>query len=180
MDIDAAGAVEWRTQIVKAEALSKADHYEILGVESSVTPDELKRAYRVACLKWHPDRSDGSRDGQYRSGVMFKLVQEAYGVVNDPAAKALYDAERAIGRNGHLYEDDEEHLYSSYSYARGWGYPFDTTGATTGADVDASTSGFEELFEEDYFSDVQDDDLLPHSGQKRAQHIPVDDHIVAV
>lgn len=36
---------------------NKRDYYEVLGLKRESSPDEVKRAFRQAALKYHPDRN---------------------------------------------------------------------------------------------------------------------------
>ncbi len=64
-----------------------ADYYELLGVSSDVTEDDLKRAYRRKAREHHPDANPGDAGAEAR----FKEISEAYAVLSDPEARARYD-----------------------------------------------------------------------------------------
>lgn len=63
--------------------------YDILGLEPSATPEDIKRAYKREALKHHPDkRSPEDRD---QAEFHFKRVSEAYQILIDPHKRQEYD-----------------------------------------------------------------------------------------
>ncbi len=68
-------------------AEQKRDYYEVLGVDKSVGDDELKKAYRKAAKKYHPDLHPGDAEAE----KSFKEVNEAYEVLSDKQKRARYD-----------------------------------------------------------------------------------------
>lgn len=72
--------------------MSKRDYYEVLGVQKSVTNDELKSAYRKLALKYHPDRNK-SPEAEER----FKEISEAYAVLSDQEKRKRYDTYGHVG-----------------------------------------------------------------------------------
>lgn len=64
--------------------MSKRDYYEVLGVSKSASADEIKKAFRKAAVKFHPDKEGGSED-------KFKEVNEAYEVLKDQQKRQRYD-----------------------------------------------------------------------------------------
>ena len=65
----------------------KRDYYEILGVERNATSEEIKKAFRQAALKHHPDRNPGDAQAEAR----FREAAEAYDVLSDDEKRARYD-----------------------------------------------------------------------------------------
>ncbi len=87
---------------------SKRDYYEVLGVKRDSSADEIKRAYRQAALKYHPDRNK-----EAGADERFKEAAEAYEVLSDAQKRQRYDRYGHEGLNGvgmhdfsHMRADD--------------------------------------------------------------------------
>lgn len=57
--------------------------YEILGIKSDATAEQIKRAHRKKSMRTHPDHGGARED--------FEAVQKSYEVLSDPERRAHYD-----------------------------------------------------------------------------------------
>ena len=74
----------------------KRDYYEVLGVAKNANADEIKKAYRKAAIKYHPDKNPGDKEAEEK----FKEAAEAYDVLSNPDKRARYDQFGHAGMNG--------------------------------------------------------------------------------
>jgi molecular chaperone DnaJ len=69
------------------------DFYSVLGVSSSASQDEIKKAYRKLAKKHHPDANAADPKAAER----FKEISEANNVLGDPEKRKQYDEMRRLG-----------------------------------------------------------------------------------
>jgi DnaJ-class molecular chaperone len=95
------------------------DYYQTLGVPRTASEDEIKRAYRKAAMKHHPDRGGDQ--------TQFQALQEAYATLGDPQKRQQYDNPQPhvrINVNGNPF------------HGRGSPFDFDSIFEMFGARVD--------------------------------------------
>jgi molecular chaperone DnaJ len=66
--------------------VATADHYGVLGVDKSASPDDIKKAYRKLARELHPDVNPSEEAAE-----RFKLVTHAYDVLSDADERERYD-----------------------------------------------------------------------------------------
>lgn len=63
------------------------DPYRVLGIDSSATDDEVKKAYRRMAMKYHPDRVAGMNEEMQRNAAeQMKEINEAYETIKQRRA----------------------------------------------------------------------------------------------
>ena len=111
--------------------MSKRDYYEVLGVPKSASADEIKKAYRKAAVKYHPDKEGGDE-------TKFKEASEAYEVLKDQQKRQRYDQFGHAGVGGD----------TGGGAGFGGGNPFEGFGGFGGQNVnfDFGDGGFGDIF----------------------------------
>ncbi|MFV1858336.1 MAG: DnaJ domain-containing protein [Anaerolineales bacterium] len=67
------------------------DYYAILGVPRNASEEDIRRAYREAALRLHPDKNEGPEATE-----LFLQVNHAYELLSDADQRAAYDQELKV------------------------------------------------------------------------------------
>lgn len=125
-----------------------ADYYNILGLNRGASADEIKKAYRKAALKYHPDKNPGDPSAEKK----FKEISEAYEVLSDDKKRQIYDQYGADALRGGMgagaggfsnMEDALRTFMGAFGGAGGGESIFDTFfgGGFGGAEAQAAEQG---------------------------------------
>jgi len=71
------------------------DWYEILEVDPEANEEEIKKAYRHAAIKYHPDKNNGDKEAEEK----FKKIGEAYHVLSNSEKRKAFDEKRNKRKN---------------------------------------------------------------------------------
>lgn len=84
------------------------DYYAVLGVSTTASPEEIKRAFHLLAMKYHPDRnkSGGAEE-------RFKDINEAYQVLSDPELRKEYEWQRRNPSSNPTWTQDDEDYWQT-------------------------------------------------------------------
>src|SRR5271157_3200555 len=63
------------------------DYYATLGVKKTATPEEIRKAFRKAARKYHPDLNPGNKKAEEK----FKEISEANDILSDEKKRKIFD-----------------------------------------------------------------------------------------
>lgn len=127
--------------------MTKRDYYEVLGVGKTASADEIKKAFRKAAVKHHPDKEGGDE-------TKFKEINEAYEVLKDQQKRQRYDQFGHAGVGG------------ASGGGAGGGNPFEGFGGFGGQNVhfDFGDGGLGDIFGQ-FFGGGQQRSQGPRRGR---------------
>ena len=70
----------------------KETYYDILGVSINASQAEIKEAFRLKALAWHPDKNKSEN-----AVNIFKKLSLSYQVLSNPYKRGRYDKEMNSG-----------------------------------------------------------------------------------
>ena len=88
------------------------EYYNALKIDKSADAAAIKKAYRKAAMKYHPDKNPGNKQAEEK----FKLVNEAYSVLSDPEKRNIYDqyGKDGLGARGQASHGNPHDIFNDF------------------------------------------------------------------
>lgn len=68
--------------------VKETECYDLLDIKPDADPLQIKKAYRKAAIKYHPDKNPDDPEG---ASAKFQQIGEAFQILSDPQLRAAYD-----------------------------------------------------------------------------------------
>jgi DnaJ-class molecular chaperone len=105
--------------------LVSTTYYDVLQLDHNASATDIKKAFRLLALKYHPDKNKSSESNQ-----MFLKIVEAYEVLSDVNSRQKYDltlkyssVQDANAMNGEWIPSADLSRYYSYDVIKSWSVP---------------------------------------------------------
>ena len=93
------------------------NHYEVLGVSPTSTPDEIKRAYRTLMIQYHPDKHDSNP----KYHAISVKINAAYEFLKNNVYRKIFDAKESYKyehRKSDYANSSWNEFYNNWSYTK--------------------------------------------------------------
>jgi DNA-binding response OmpR family regulator/tetratricopeptide (TPR) repeat protein len=107
--------------VAKVASMRKQDFFEILGVSTQASREEIKRSYFALAKEYHPDKHFGSSSAEIRqlAGQVYEIISTAHDTLTEPGERERYVKELAQGVKRDVGQEVGKILAAEGKFQRG-------------------------------------------------------------